>query len=238
MERIKEIINSIESANPNVNPTVIYNEGWMSRLLVLCSQKEKLKLESFDFSAISSWTSEVLISSPFISAKNYREGYTHADIAIGDFLVDFSNRGEIKINSDAKFFGIIEAKMGSNLSKGTKHATNYNQASRNLVCIAHNTKPDCKTFFYVVAPELKIKKHKIEAQIELNVIKNQVNERFESHKSEVDIYSLKDTIIENIENCEIRAISYEDWISQFNNTSIKNELNIFYEKAKKWNKIK
>ena len=40
---------------------------------------------------------------------------------------------EIDINKDAKFFGIIDAKEGSNLSQGTTHAKNYNQASTNLV---------------------------------------------------------------------------------------------------------
>lgn len=238
--KIINIIQSIENAHPNVNPTVIYNEGWMIRLLVLTSIQEKVKLDIIDFSSILNWTSEALISSPFINANKYREGYTHADIAIGDFKVDYSNRGEIEILTDTKLFGIIEAKMGSNLSQGTTHAKDYNQASRNLVCIAHNTidKHDCKTFFYVVAPASKLKDHEIEGQIELDVVKKQVSHRFEMHKSETDIYSLKEQIIEKIENCVIKAISYEEWINQFKNSSAHNDLQNFYEKAKKWNRVK
>jgi hypothetical protein len=239
MKSILEIIKSIETQKSFVNPTVIYNEGWMTRLLVYSSIQEKINLESIDFSTISNWTSEALISSPFINAQNSREGYTHADIAIGDFTVDYLSRGEIKIKEDASLFGIIEAKMGSNLSKGTTHAKKYNQASRNLVCIAHNTlnKPVCKTFFYVVAPESTIKLHKIEAQIELDAIKDQVNDRFVLHKSEIAIYTLREKILAKIESCEIKAITYEEWISQFTQTSINNELENFYKKAIKWNRI-
>lgn len=238
--KIINIIQSIENAQPNVNPTVIYNEGWMIRLLVLSSIQEKVKFDSIDFSSIFNWTSESLISSPFINAKKYREGYTHADIAIGDFKVDYSNRGEIEILTDAKHLGIIEAKMGSNLSQGTTHVLDYNQASRNLVCIASNTinKPVCKTFFYVVAPASKIKDHEIVAQIELDAVKKQVNQRFELHKSETDIYSLNEQIIAKIENCVIKAISYEEWINLFKNSTAHNDLQNFYEKAKKWNRIK
>ena len=130
--------------------------------------------------------------------------------------------------------------MGSNLSKGTTHVLDYNQASRNLVCIASNTikKPVCKTFFYVVAPASKIKDHEIVAQIELDAVKKQVNQRFELHKSENDIYSLKEQIIAKIENCVIKAISYEEWINLFKNLTTHNDLQNFYEKAKKWNRIK
>ena len=51
--------------------------------------------------------------------------------------------------------------MGSKLSAGTKNAPNYNQASRNLACIAFNTlSSNYDIFFAVVAPEQKIEEHK------------------------------------------------------------------------------
>ena len=240
MQSIIEIINSIGTPMPNVNPTVFYNEGWITRLLVLSSIQEKIKLGNVDFSCINNWTSEALISSPFINAQNHREGYTHADIAVGDFKVDYSKRGKIIVNDDAILFGIIEAKMGSNLSKGTTHAKEYNQANRNLVCIANNTtnQPECKTFFYVVAPESKLKKYKMEVQISLESVLEQVKNRFNLHETEELIFSQRQQIMEKIENTEIKALSYEDWIKQFKNGDIQHLLQNFYDKANKWNRIK
>lgn len=244
MQNLLDIIKSIDSINlanvPNVNPTVFYNEGWMSRFLVHQSITEKLIFHEIDFGKISNWTSEALISSPFLHANHAWESHTHADISLGDFDVDYSKRGEIEIRETAKLFGIIEAKMGSNLSQATTYAKHYNQASRNLACIASNsfTKPACNIFFWVTAPAAILKKHKIEMQIDLNHMIDQIQNRF-------DLYSLNDTtrrnmneILEKASTCKVGAVSYEDWISIINDTNAKNFLQEFYNKAKKWNRIK
>ena len=239
MKDIIEIIKSIDTTHKNLNPTVIYNEGWMTRLLVRQSTIESLKLGIINFSNETKWTSEALISSPFIKVKKYPEGHTHADIAVGDFEINFSKRGEVEVDDNASIFGIIEAKMGSNLTPGTSHVKEYNQATRNLVCIAHNclTKPDCKTFFYVVAPDKKIKDHDINSQIALDFIKKQIENRFNLYPLE-DIEKLnKVPIIKGVENCTITAISYEKWISMITDATAKKTLENFYAKAKIWNRI-
>ena len=93
MQHLLDIITSIENDLPNINPTQIYNEGWMTRLLMKQSILEKTKLEKFDFGKFNNWTSEALISSPFLKAKKCKEGYTHADIAFGDFIVIITKVG-------------------------------------------------------------------------------------------------------------------------------------------------
>ena len=52
MKNITDVIKSIYSVFNHVNPTVIYNEGWMTRLLVNQSMKEKTKLNGVDFGKI------------------------------------------------------------------------------------------------------------------------------------------------------------------------------------------
>jgi len=189
MKSIVDIIKTIDTENPGINPTVIYNEGWMTRLLVYESIQEKIQLSDIDFGKISNWTSEALISSPFVKANTHREGYTHADMALGDFSVNFNERGEIIVPKNAKVFGIIEAKMGSNLSQGTTHFKDYNQASRNLACIASNTCDiNCKIFFYVAAPEKKISEHEIKKQIDLRIMIDQIVFRFKEYSD--DYYSI------------------------------------------------
>jgi hypothetical protein len=240
MQNIIDIINSIDSEFSNINPTLIYNEGWMTRLLVRQSLKEKIKLKSLNFGDISNWTSEALISSPFIKAKTYREGYTHADIALGDFNVNYENRGEIIISDNAKIFGIIEAKMGSDLSKKTANTINYNQASRNLACIASKTynKKDCSIFFSVVAPEVKLKEYKIDIQIDLKTMIQEIKYRFNPYENDFKSSQNMDSLIYKAETCDVWAMSYEEWIDCLANSEEKEYLIDFYEKAKKWNRIK
>jgi len=237
LELIEETIGSIRKGTGGkvafVNPTEIYNEGWITRLLVYQSIKEKKVIyNSINFKKIKNWTSEGLIPSPFIDVTDEREGYTHADIALGDFEIDYDKRAQIKVCKNASIFGIFEAKMGSNLSQGTTHAQKYNQASRNIACIAENViNNKCSTFFAVVAPKDMIIKHNIKCQLKKDNIINQIEERFKLSNIVPNV-----AIIQRANKCEIILISYEDWIKQLNDDN-RSEIEEFYDKCKYWNKI-
>lgn len=231
MQTIIDVIKSIESNNSNINPTQIYNEGWMTRILMIQSIKEKIIFKDINFANIN-WTSEALISSPFINTKLNREGYTHADIAFGDFKVDFKESGKITILDNAKIFGIIEAKMKSGLSKETKNFKKYNQASRSLLCIGKNTyDKNCKTFLIIVVPLCRLEKIKKDTNLE--ILHSQIDNRYIEHID--DIYSRE--IIKKAKNCKIMVWSYEEWIEAIADSDSKKYLNDFYKKTLIWNRL-
>ena len=243
MNGIIDIIKNTNTSASNLNPTVIYNEGWMTRLFVYYSIKEKLTVNNIDFSKLSNWCSEAVITGPFKPRRkgdNLGEGLTHADMTLGDFNVNFEENGEVNLQEDAEIFGIIEAKMGSNLTKGIKNAPNYNQASRNLACIANETldTASCKIFFGVVAPEKKIIDHKLEYQVNKEFMLSQIRERFEMYPIEFRTEKRMDSIISKAKEADVWVISYEEWLTRFSNIEIINELSDFYKQAKKWNNIK
>lgn len=231
-----ELIEALKKLAVNINPTIIYNEGWMIRLLVIESMNQKLILNGIDFEKLKSkkWSSEALISSPFIKAeKGKREGYTHADIILGDFDVKYEDRGEIKLNDSPKILGIIEAKMRNNLSQKTKNAKNYNQASRSVCCLSHVAEgaTKCELFFIVAAPQRTISNNK---QIDKEVIKEQIKERFEYSPNSNDYQKIEN----QVQSCKVFSISYENWIDNFKDNDIKEKLKGFYENCKTYNKIK
>jgi len=227
---MKDLMDSIlNSKVENINPTIIYNEGWMVHLLVYYSIKYGIAINDLKFDEINNWTSESLISSPFIKVKDNPEGYTHVDIAFGDFTVDFESRGEIKINEVPKTFGIIEAKMG------TKNATEYNQAIRNIACMLHNIKDDdCEIYFWVVAPQKTIDKYGFKYQIARDKVVKQLEERFKLSKVDDSNFNKMKNRIENKIN--IKLVTYEEWIEEFDG-EIKGKLSKFYENCKKFNRI-
>jgi hypothetical protein len=237
MKDIINIIKSIDSNFPNVNPTQIYNEGWMTRLLFNQSVKEKINLNGLDFGEISKWTSEALISSPFIKTKQNREGYTHADIVFGDFTIAYKESGKVNVNNDANLFGIIEAKMGSPLSKGTNNFKEYNQASRNLTCICSQTyDKNCNIFFIVVAPKSKLEK--IKEQLKLDKLIAQIEDRFLDYDESFKTMQNMNLLLEKASKCNVMGWNYEDWIDAIKDPEASKKLRAFYEKTKKWNKIK
>lgn len=234
---IAQVISSI-SSQPRLNPTAIYNEGWMTRLLVYRSIEQKLVINRIDFGNLKNWTSEGLISSPFVFARTKREGYTHADMALGDFSIKYEERGEITVEKDARFFGIIEAKMGSNLSQGTTTVRDkYNQASRNVACIATQTHDkNCTIFFGVVAPADMLLKHDIDAQLKL--IEKQILDRFALYDNlDKEVIKHREAIMTKVKGCNIWSFSYEEWIDSFTDPQTHQELSAFYKECRKWNRL-
>jgi len=213
---VTNILGKCSTDKTNICPTILYNEGWMTRLLVEVSIEAKLKLPHVDFGNIRHWYSEGLLSSPFLARSrkdDLAEGYTHADMALGDFRVDSANRGDISIEGSDGIFGVIEAKMGSRLSAGTKNAPDYNQASRNLACIAFNTLSTRHTiFFAVVAPEKKIEEHGIGALVESSRMVGQIARRFDMYDKDSEIYALKEQVLARARSCMCFVLSYESWI--------------------------
>lgn len=247
MKGLFELINTMSSKNALINPTEIYNEGWMTRLVMYYSVEEGLAYRDIGIEVNGTfnnknWTSEALISSPFVSAKTKREGYTHPDIAIGDFSVDFSKSGRLIVDDNAKEFGIIEAKLNSPLSKETKNAKDFNQASRSVACISANTNENCTTFFYVVLPKSKSNHQKrdgttIKDIVDSVYILQQIKSRVKAHNNANKSDLVDNRLLDKVKHCSTGVINYEDWINAFKNSEIRKELNEFYDYCKIFNKI-
>ena len=241
INKITEILKRSDSSATNINPTILYNEGWMTRLLVEVSLQQRIQINNIDFGQINHWCSEGLLSSPFLARKradNLAEGYTHADIVLGDFSVDFAKRGDITPRGLDGVFGVIEAKMGSRLSSGTKNAPNYNQASRNVACIAFNTiSTRHSIFFSVVAPERKIEDYGIRHIVNLQVMLDQISRRFDSYDRSSRIFALKENVLDRAKTCTCSVLSYESWLDALSGSNDYPALVEFKERCYKFNRI-
>lgn len=164
-ERFFKILKTCEDASTSHFPaTEVFNEGWMLRLVLDAVQTLKIGNQPLGFLNGSRWFSEARLVSPF--KPGYRgdplgEGLTNADAVVGHFQITSTTRAGIDLKPDARQFVVVEAKMFSNLSSGTKYAREYNQAARNIACMAYaieKSKIPLEQFesvgFVLVAPEL------------------------------------------------------------------------------------
>lgn len=241
IQLVSEILSKCNSNETNISPTLLYNEGWMVRLLVSASIQEGIHLQDIDFSKVRNWYSEGLISTPFLPTERsdkLGEGYTHADMVIGDFEVKPSERGDITIKGDNGLFGVIEAKMRSKLSAGTKNAPGYNQASRNLACIAYITRDtEHNIFFSVAAPDVKIKEHSIKEQVSLPKMLKRIEARFNQYDKDSSVYQHIDKVLKRAKTCKCSVISYESWLDALTHHSAHSSLVEFKDRCYKFNKI-
>ena len=184
-----ELLSSTLSGKQHFPPTLIFEEGWMLRILLAAHQKG---YSCFPFSALrdATWFSEGIIPTPF-SATPYAESGTHTDGIVGHLRIRENTKTGVLLDVNAKQFVVLEAKMKSGLSKDVTHADFYDQASRTLACM-------CKTIelsssrldkikslgFYVIAPETQINDNVFTEYLDLNHIKDTVERRVNQYKRE------------------------------------------------------
>lgn len=159
---ISVLRSSEHAASALFPPTEVFNEGWMLRLVLDALQHRRHLRVPLNFEPGARWYSEAQLTSPFGSrhkADLLGEGFTRADGVVGQFSFRAETQTGFQLASEATQFIVIEAKMFSDLASGTKNAPGYNQAARNVACMAQELARVGRTpesfssvGFYVVAP--------------------------------------------------------------------------------------
>jgi hypothetical protein len=170
-KRLLRILESCESEDKACfPPTEVFNEGWMLRLVLDAIGACSLPDHSLRFMPNSKWFSEARLNSPFrprFRQDPLGEGFTNADAVIGHFDFRPATNVGMRLVPDAHQFVVVEAKMFSNLSGGTKNAPLYNQAARNVACMAETIARSGLSLdsletvgFFIVAPDIGIRRER------------------------------------------------------------------------------
>lgn len=250
---INEIVKILEKADKpdsNIPPTLLYNEGWMLRIVLQQIKEKKIIHDDLTYpSEDVDWYSEALLPSPFLArtrGDNLAESYTHADGVVGKFMIGNKETGDLSLVDSCDFFYVTEAKMYSKLSAGTKNAKNYNQAARNIACIAkliYDSKniqisDFQKLGFYVLLPEDQIQDEPsfnsfMEKDNIIAAINNRISHYPTNDKNKKNIFDWLDLNLHDfINKLEIKLITWEDLVAKSTDTSIKD----FYQKCLDYNK--
>jgi hypothetical protein len=139
LNSIQQLLTLAEKEDRNFPPTLLFEEGWMLRLVLRWFAESTIAGHDLSFAPNARWFSEARLASAFLPRRRgdeYAEGHTHADGVVGHFQVGRTGRSNIALDSDAQQFIVIEAKMFSGLSRGTTRARTYNQAARSVACMA------------------------------------------------------------------------------------------------------
>jgi len=166
LKRVSELLARCGSQAAVLPPTELYNEGWLLRLVLDWFDRNRDLSHELSFLAGARWYSEALLPSRFLPQRrgdDRAESFTHADGVVGHFSISPGERGEASLLPEARQFVVTEAKLGSSLSARTKNAPEFDQAARNVACMAHMldiARVDVAAVerlgFYVIAPEHQI----------------------------------------------------------------------------------
>jgi hypothetical protein len=244
LERIFDLL-AQASRDGHLPPTILYNEGWMLRLVLDWCASHPAFVEPFIFLDGSSWCSEALLPSRFLGRGSRREGFTHADGVIGHFRFKPGGRGDIELLPDGRQLSVFEAKMASLLSSGTAHAKGYNQAARNVACMAHVAvdQPSAlnsleRISFTVLAPRQRIQEGAFAEHLDAASVSRVVAARASAFDSEsANWYSSAFRAF--LPRCVISAVAWEDAVAAITtcDAAFGAELAEFYALCLRYNPI-
>jgi len=247
IERIADLLDRCGGPEKNFPPTDLYNEGWMLRLVLDWLFLNPNIDHDLAFSAHDKWYSEALLPSiflPRVRGDRLAESWTHADGVIGNFVIGANREGDLSLTQGASRILVTEAKMFSKLSSGVKNASYFNQAARNVACIAEVIRraqipPSEYTNigFYVIAPESQIKDGIFTEFMAPEMIRNIVRQRVSEYQEPEKNSWFEKWFIPTMDVIRIREISWEEIVSlikQIDSTRGA-DINAFYEKCLNFN---
>lgn len=188
---IAKLLGSSGSAESHLPPTILYNEGWLLRL-VLSAASAGIPCLPFRFAEGARWFSEALLYSAFLSrhrGDNLAEAWTHADGVVGHFGFLPNRKGGLTLDRSGSQFVVLEAKVFSPLSKGTTRAPEFDQAARNVACMAETLRRCERPMqqwnclgFYILAPKEQIDAGLFTIEASTNSIKTKIASRIKAYE--------------------------------------------------------
>lgn len=240
------MLESCVTESPLFPPTLLYNEGWLLRLVLDWFSTHRDVSHPLAFSENAQWFSEALLPSAFLArhrGDSLAESWTHADGVIGHFLIGDKNKAGLSLLPQATHFVVLEAKMFSGLSSKVTNIRYFDQAARNVACIAElfhraNVLPQTanRIGFYVLAPFAQIKSGIFDKVLDRDSIQRKVNRRVQEYTGSKDQW-YSEWFLPTFQKTEIATISWEELIETVNEKDAKSStvIKTFYERCLDFN---
>jgi hypothetical protein len=246
MRIITDLIEDFDIENPHFRPTEIHNENWLLKAFLHLVDETHLSGSHFSFSKGASWFSEAMLPTAF--RARYRgdqraEARTNADGVIGHIRIGEVGKADLELTSNADQFVVIEAKISAPLSSGTRNAPGFDQAARNVACMAEvlrRARLSPREFetlkFIVLAPGSSIEAGTFRDEMDLEKMREKIRHRAATYDGELDTWFEK-WVQPTLERISLHSVSWEQAIDELvqENSEAAAELSMFYELCLEYN---
>lgn len=243
---LTDLLSAYDPESPHFRPTEIYNESWLVKLIMSQASLIPAADHPLSFLPGSSWFSEALLPTVFKARKQgdpLSESRTNADGVIGHFRIGHQAKADFELTEKAQQFTVVEAKVGAPLSKGTTNAPYFDQAARNVACMAESlalaelSPASLKRLdFIVLAPARAIEKGTFAGKITKSSIQSKTEQRVAAYQGDLDPW-LQEKFLPTLERVQLHSLSWEDaidWI-RAHNPQAADQLVDFYQLCLKYN---
>ncbi len=247
LKRIQIMLQSCATDSPLFPPTILYNEGWLLRLVLDWFSTHNIPDYPITFPEDARWFSEAQLPSAFLAkdlGDPLAESWAHADGVIGHFKIGNKGKTDLSLLSYATHFVVCEAKLFSRLASGVKNAKYFDQAARNVACIAEVLKraKRCPSDlshlgFSVLAPCSQITQGVFINEMGRDSICSKVEQRVREYKGTQDLW-YSEWFQPTLQKIDVRLVSWEEIIAKIeeHDSASAHSIRMFYERCIKFNR--
>lgn len=218
INRMEPLLDWMQHGDSHLRPTQIYEEGWLLRIILDWFAHTETPAHALSFAEGATWFSEAMLPSAFpprFRGDPLSEGRTNADGVIGHFTIGDDGKADLNLTPSATQFMVLEAKLFSPLSKGTTRAPDFDQAARNIACIAEVLHRADRApaqldqlAFYVLAPAVQINSGFFATAMQPNSVISKVAARVAGYEGDKDAWHER-WFAPLMQQLTIQAISWE-----------------------------
>jgi hypothetical protein len=251
-ERINGMLRLASSDDRLFPATLFYNEGWLLRLVVDWFSQTSQAGHALQFAAGARWFSEALLPSQFLARNRgdaLAEGWTHADAVIGHVTIGTRALANTELRPNALQFIVVEAKLFSPLSPRVTHAAYFDQAARNVACVAEvlsragRAPQELSSLgFFVLAPREQLTRKIFSREISRASIKRKVTQRVSEYSAPERAAKeqwLREWFLPTLSQMEVECLCWEDIIDSIRaqDAEFGSELSEFYGECLRFNRL-
>jgi hypothetical protein len=252
LERISGMLRLANSDDRIFPATIFYNEGWLLRLVVDWFSRTPQADHAIKFASGARWFSEALLPSQFLARHKgdaLAEGWTHADAVIGHVTIGTRALANTQLSNNASQFIVVEAKLFSRLSPGVTRARDFDQAARNVACMAEvlsraGRRPQelSSLGFFVLAPREQVDRQFFSREMSVTSIEQKVAERVSEYPApdlEAKEQWRRDWFLPTLSRMKIECLCWEDVINLIcrEDAEFGSELSEFYAECLRFNRL-
>lgn len=252
LPQINNLLDACSGVNPPFPPTDLYQEKWLLRIVLHWFANHRdvpSPLQFYDERA--RWFSEAFLPSAFLARPGFRrqdplaENWTHADGVVGHFGVGIRGKSDLDLLRDSKQLKVLEAKIFSPLKPGVTKKPYYDQAARNVACIAEVLKRAPRSpaeldslAFYVLAPQTQIESGVFDDKMKRDSIYRKVEKRVGEYAGERDSW-FTEWFVPTLDRLapELKCISWEELIETITSADSASgeQIQSFYDLCRRFN---
>ncbi len=195
--QLMRLLQQVDSPRPPFPPTLIYNENSMLWLIMDWLVKHPSSASPIRLLDQARWFAEARLPSAFLPRHRgdpLAESHTCADAVAGHIAIgNDGNKAGVKLQANAHQLSVIEGKMSSPLSTGVTRARYFDQAARNVACIAQVLKCGKQPpgefsilSFHVMAPQEQIESGIFGDLVTIESIRDKVDRRVAEYRGDRD----------------------------------------------------